>query len=105
MARGRPKYNEERRTKYILDYGNVIYHFDESINPNGAYMVENKPDPKLKELELAFQKLEDLKEPQYHPNGRKKRITKDLREKIRLAEEISRKEYYRIFPTGKYPKY
>ena len=74
--RGRPSEKEQvAKTKYILDYGDIIYHFDDEKSKNGAYLVE-VIDPEFDKTEKLYNKLEKLQTPKYHENGRKKRTTK-----------------------------
>ena len=98
MGRGRPKYNTERITKYKMNYGGDIWHFDEDKNPHGPYMVEIGQDPEQIKLDKLYNKLESLRAPEYHENGRKKRITKYLKKEIKMAEMAYREEYNRVFP-------
>ena len=96
--RGRPKENVEKKMKYIIEYGDSRWHYDLNKQPNGPYLVEQL-DETYNELERLFKKLEKLKEPKYHENGRKKRITKDSKKKMELAEEKYWTEHYRLFPN------
>ena len=97
--RGRPSEKEQvAKTKYILDYGDIIYHFDDKKSQNGAYLVE-VIDPKFDKIEKLYNKLEKLQTPQYHENGRKKRTTKINKSKIENTERAYWKEHYKIFPN------
>ena len=98
--RGRPKENIERKTKYILDYGDKIYHFDDKKNKNGTYLVE-VIDPKFDKIEKLYNKLERLQTPKFHENGRKKRTTKADKSKIENTERAYWKEHYKLFPEDK----
>jgi len=98
--RGRPKENIERKTKYILDYGDIIYHFDDKKNKNGPYLVE-MIDPKFDKIEKLYNKLERLQTPKFHENGRKKRTTKADKIKMETAERAYWKEHYKLFPEDK----
>jgi uncharacterized protein YicC (UPF0701 family) len=99
--RGRPSEQEQvARTKYILDYGNIIYHFDHSKNKNGAYLVEII-DHKYDKAEKLFEKLERLQKPTYHENGRKKRITKVDKAKMESTEKAYWTEHYKLFPEDR----
>ena len=84
--RGRPKNNEEIRRKYTLEFEDSKWYYDLDKFANGPYLVEIK-NPELDKLEKLYNKLEKLKEPKYHENGRKKRITKDCKKKMELAEK------------------
>ena len=98
MSRGRPKEREDvTRTEYVLDYGDVIYHFDAKKNPNGFWRVDIV-DPIYDKLEKLYGKIEKLKEPQYHENGRKKRTTKIDKQKMESAEKAYWEEHYKLYP-------
>ena len=88
--RGRPTENVVKKTKYTLQFNNVIYYFDDSKSKNGAYLVEII-DPEFDKIEKLYNKLERLKTPKYHENGRKKRTT----------EAAYWKEHYRLYPEDK----
>lgn len=52
MSRGRPSEQVEKPTKWVLDTGDTIYHFDIKKNPNGCWKVVNNditkyPKPKI----------------------------------------------------------
>ena len=96
--RGRPKENVEKRMKFTVDYGDSRWHYNLNKWPNGPYLVEQL-DTTYDKLEKLYNKLEKLKEPKYHENGRKKRITKDCKEKMELAEKKYWTEHYRLFPN------
>jgi hypothetical protein len=98
--RGRPSLNVEVKKKYIIEYEDSTWHYDLDKFANGPYLVEIK-NPELDKLEKLYNKLEKLKKPKYHENGRKKRITKDSKKKVELAEKKYWKEHYRIFPDEK----
>ena len=98
--RGRPSKEQVAKTQYILDYGDIIYHFDNKKSQNGAYLVEII-DPKFDEIEKLYIKLEKLKTPKYHENGRKKRTTKADKSKIESTERAYWKEHYKLFPEDK----
>ena len=55
--RGRPIENIVRKTKYTLHFDNIIYHFDDNKNKNGAYLVEII-DPELDKIEKLYNNLE-----------------------------------------------
>ena len=96
--RGRPKENVEKRMKFTVDYGDSRWHYDLNKWHNGPYLVEQL-DTTYDKLEKLYNKLEKLKEPKYHENGRKKRITKDYKKKMELAEKKYWTEHYRLFPN------
>ena len=96
--RGRPPINVKIRKKYIMEFDDSKWYYDLDKFANGPYLVEIN-HPKLDKLEKLHLKLEKLKEPKYHENGRKKRITKDHRRKMELVEKKYWKEHYRLFPN------
>ena len=99
--RGRPKEKDLKpKTKYILDYGDIIYHFDDKKSKNGAYLVE-VIDPKFDKIEKLYNKLEKLQTPKFHENGRKKRTTKVDKIKMETVERANWKEHYKLFPEDK----
>ena len=58
----------------------------------------SEADSKLEKLYVKWQKL---LEPEYHDNGRKKRITKDRIKKIKNSETLYWREHYKCFPKDK----
>jgi uncharacterized protein YicC (UPF0701 family) len=98
--RGRPIENVKRKTKYVLQFNDVIYHFDDKKNKNGAYLVEII-DPEFDKIEKLYDKLERLNKPKYHENGRKKRTTKANKIAIENTEKKYWQEHYRLFPKDK----
>jgi hypothetical protein len=96
--RGRPVENVIKKTKYILEFKDSRWHYNLDKYPNGPYLVEQL-DTKYDKLEKLYYKLEKLKKPKYHENGRKKRITKSNRKKMELVEKAYWKEHYRLFPN------
>tara|TARA_Y100001963_G_scaffold137536_1_gene201339 strand:- start:105 stop:446 length:342 start_codon:yes stop_codon:yes gene_type:complete len=96
--RGRPKENIEKKLKFTVDYGDSRWYYDLSKHPYGPYLVEQL-DTTYDKLEKLYYKLEKLKKPKYHDNGRKKRITKSDRKKMELVEKSYWKEHYRLFPN------
>ena len=99
--RGRPSEKEQvAKTKYILDYGDIIYHFDDTKSKNGAYLVE-QIDPTFDKIEKLYNKLERLQTPKFHDNGRKKRTTKVNKIKMESTERAYWKEHYKLFPEDK----
>ena len=98
--RGRPTENITRKLKYKLEFEDSIWHYDENKFPNGPYLVEII-DPKFDKVERLYNKLERLKEPKYHENGRKKRTTKADKIKMETAEKAYWREHYKHFPEDK----
>ena len=96
--RGRPVENIVKKMKYVIDYGDSKWHYNLNKHPRGPYLVEQL-DPTYDKLEKLYYKLEKLKKPKYHENGRKKRITKSDRKKMELVENTYWKEHYRLFPN------
>ena len=100
-SRGRPSNAiPVKKTKYILECEDVRYHYDLDYFPNGPYLVENL-DPTYDTLEKYFNKWKQLEEPEFHENGRKKRITKDRIKKIENYKVLYWKEHYRLFPDDR----
>ena len=99
--RGRPSNTPPvKKRKYVLEYDDVRYHYDLDYFPNGPYLVENL-DPTYDKLEKLYNKWQKLIEPEYHENGRKKRITKDRIKKIKNSETLYWREHYKCFPEDK----
>ena len=96
--RGRPVENVVKKMKFVVEYGDSRWHYDLNKYPNGPYLVEQL-DLTYDKLEKLYYKLEKLKKPKYHENGRKKRITKSDRKKMELVENTYWKEHYRLFPN------
>jgi hypothetical protein len=96
--RGRPKENIEKKNEICYRVEDSRWHYNLNKHPNGPYLVEQL-DETYNELERLYKKLEKLKEPKYHKNGRKKRITKDSKKKMELAEKKYWAEHYRLFPN------
>ena len=96
--RGRPKNNEEVRRKYTMEFDDSIWYYDLDKFANGPYLVEIN-HPKLDKLEKLHNKLERLRTPKFHENGRKKRTTKADKIKIQTTERAYWKEHYKIFPN------
>ena len=95
--RGRPAENITKKTKYKLEFEDSIWHYDLNKFPNGPYLVEII-DPKFNKIERLYDKIERLKKPKYHENGRKKRTTKADKIKIQTTERTYWKEHYKLFP-------
>ena len=101
MSRGRPKGIEDVvQTKYTVEYKDSIWYYDSDKSKNGPYRVDNI-DPTYGKLGKLYEKLERLKAPKYHENGRKKRITKVDKQKMEFTEEAYWKEHYRLHPEDK----
>ena len=100
--RGRPTENVTRKLKYKLEFEDSIWHYDENKFPNGPYLVEII-DPEFDKIEKLYNKIERLKQPKYHENGRKKRTTKADKIALESAEKKYWTEHYRLFP-GDSPK-
>ena len=96
--RGRPVENVTKKMKYVIEYGDSRWHYDLNKYPNGPYLVEQL-DTTYDKLEKLYYKIEKLKKPKYHENGRKKRITKIDKKKISTAEKAYWAEHYRLFPN------
>ena len=96
--RGRPVENIVKQMEYIIDYGDSKWHYNLNKWPNGPYLVEHF-DLKYDKLEKLYYKLEKIKKPKYHKNGRKKRITKSDRKKMELVEKAYWEEHYKLFPN------
>ena len=98
--RGRPTENVTRKLKYKLEFEDSIWHYDESKFPNGPYLVEII-DSEFDKIEKLYNKIERLKQPKYHENGRKKRTTKADKIALENAEKKYWAEHYRLFPEDK----
>ena len=96
--RGRPIENVVKKMKYVIEFKDSKWYYDLNKYPNGPYLVEQL-DITHDKLEKLYYKLEKLKKPKYHDNGRKKRITKSDRKKMELVEKSYWKEHYRLFPN------
>ena len=100
--RGRPKNNEEVIKKFTREYSDSKWYYDLDKFANGPYLVE-MIDPKFDKIEKLYYKIERLKQPKYHENGRKKRTTKADKIALESAEKKYWAEHYRLFP-GDRPK-
>ena len=78
--RGRPTENIIKKMKYVIEFKDSKWYYDLNKYPRGPYLVEQL-NPTYDKLEKLYYKLEKLKKPKYHKNGRKKRITKSDRKK------------------------
>lgn len=97
--RGRPKKVEDihpsQSGKVIRKYKDWKY-----IYMNGRMIgSEAIDDPKspLVKLEKLLRKLDKLEEPSYHPNGRKKRITKALKLELTKTKKTYDKLYKKTY--------
>ena len=108
--RGRPKENIEIKRKFTRTYydvpskpelgGKSVWHYDLDKSTRGPYLVEHF-DPEFDKVEKLYNKIERLKKPKYHENGRKKRTTKADKIAIESAEKAYWAEHYRLFPEDK----
>ena len=86
--------------KFTREYGDSIWHYDLDKFSNGPYLVEIL-DPEFDKIEKLFYKIERLKEPKFHDNGRKKRTTKADKLALKNTEKKYWAEHYRRFPGSK----
>ena len=98
--RGRPAENIEIKKKYIQKYKDSIWYYDLDKFSNGPYLVEII-DPEFDKIEKLYNKIERLKKPKYHENGRKKRTTKADKIALESTEKKYWAEHYRLFPGDK----
>ncbi len=77
--------------KFTREYDDSIWHYDLDKVSNGPYLVEV--------LDPEYDKIERLKEPKFHENGRKKRTTKADKLALESAEKKYWAEHYRLFPN------
>ena len=84
--------------KFTHEYNDSIWHYDLDKVSNGPYLVEVL-DPEYDKIEKLFYKIERLKEPKFHENGRKKRTTKADKLALESAEKKYWAEHYRLFPN------
>ena len=98
--RGRPAENIIKKMKYKLEFNDAVWHYDLNKYPNGPYLVEII-DPEFDKIERLYNKIERLKQPKYHENGRKKRTTKADKIALESAEKKYWAEHYRLFPEDK----
>ncbi len=104
MARGRKAQPDDIvRTNYTLEFEGVRYVFKNGKMVMGE-LIDDPKDPLIK-LEKLSIKLDKLKEPSYHENGRKKRITKADKEAIAKTEKKYWDLHYTIFPNEKPKRY
>ena len=98
--RGRPAENTEIKKKFIRKYDDSIWHYNLDVFPNGPILVEHF-DPEFNKLEKLYNKIERLKQPKYHENGRKKRTTKADKIALESAEKKYWAEHYKLFPEDR----
>jgi|TARA_B110000908_G_C10234863_1_gene442716 hypothetical protein len=97
--RGRPSEKPvELIKKFTRTYDGSIWHYDLDKFTNGPYLVEII-DPEYDKIEKLYYKLERLKEPKFHENGRKKRTTKADKLALESTEKKYWAEHYRLFPN------
>ena len=101
MSRGRPAQGElVAKRKYTLEFEDSTWYFDLDKFANGPYLVEHY-SPEHDKLEKLHIKWQQLEQPEYQQNGRKKRITKDRVKEIEASKALYWKEHYRLFPEDK----
>ena len=97
--RGRPSEKPvELIKKFTRTYDGSIWHYDLDKFTNGPYLIE-VIDPEYDKIEKLYYKLERLKEPKFHENGRKKRTTKTDKLALESTEKKYWAEHYRLFPN------
>ena len=101
--RGRPSEQPiEIIKQFTRVYNDSIWHYNLDKFDKGPYLVEII-DPEYDKIEKLYEKIERLKQPKYHENGRKKRTTKADKIALESAEKKYWAEHYRLFP-GDRPK-
>ena len=99
--RGRPSEQPiEAPRQFTRVYDDTIWYYDLDKFDKGPYLVE-MTDTIYDKLEKLYEKLERLKIPKYHENGRKKRTTKIDKIKMETTEAAYWKEHYRLHPEDK----
>ena len=99
--RGRPSEQPiEVIKQFTRVYNDSIWYYDLDKLDKGPYLVEII-DPEYDKIEKLYEKIERLKQPKYHENGRKKRTTKADKIALKNTEEKYWKEHYRLFPGDK----
>jgi len=99
--RGRPSEKPVEIIKqFTRKYDDSVWYYDLNKFSNGPYLVEVL-DPEYDKIEKLFYKIERLKQPKYHENGRKKRTTKADKIALESAEKKYWAEHYRLFPGDK----
>ena len=99
--RGRPSEKPiEIVRQFTREYDDSIWHYNLDKTDKGPYLVE-MTDTTYDNVEKLYIKLEKLKTPQYHENGRKKRTTKVGKITMENAERAYWKEHYKLFPEDR----
>ena len=99
--RGRPSEQPiEVIKQFTRVYNDSIWYYDLDKFDKGPYLVEII-DPEYDKIEKLYEKIERLKQPKYHENGRKKRTTKADKIALESAEKKYWTEHYRLFPGDK----
>ena len=99
--RGRPSEQPiEMPRQFTRVYDDTIWYYDLDKFNKGPYLVE-MTDTTYDKLEKLYEKLERLKTPKYHENGRKKRTTKVDKIKMETTEKAYWREHYKLFPEDK----
>ena len=99
--RGRPSLKPvEVVRQFTREYDDSIWYYNLDKTDKGPYLVE-MTDTTYDKAEKLYIKLEKLKTPKYHENGRKKRTTKVDKIKMETTERAYWKEHYRLFPEDK----
>ena len=104
--------NEKNNLKnifYQCGYYKIENFFSEEFIKELNLEIENAKNVKkyydknnkLRRIEKLYDKLERLKKPKYHENGRKKRTTKANKIAIENTEKKYWTEHYRLFPGDK----
>ena len=97
--RGRPSEQPIEVVKqFTRVYDDSIWHYNLDKFDKGPYLVEII-DPEYDKIEKLYEKIERLKQPKYHENGRKKRTTKADKIALESAEKKYWTEHYRLFPN------
>ena len=99
--RGRPSEQPiEAPRRFSRVHDDTISYYDLDKFDKGPYLVE-MTDTTYDKLEKLYEKLERLKTPKYHENGRKKRTTKIDKIKMETTEKAYWREHYKLFPEDK----
>ena len=99
--RGRPSEQPiEVIKQFTRVYDDSIWHYNLDKFDKGPYLVEII-DPEYDKIEKLYDKIERLKQPKYHENGRKKRTTKADKIALESTEKKYWTEHYRLFPGDK----
>ena len=76
---------------------------EDTLHEIHTELTESKLWNKFNKIERLYDKIERLKKPKYHENGRKKRTTKADKIALENTEKKYWAEHYRLFP-GDRPK-